>query len=99
VTYNPFLEPSNPSAKGGELTIEHPATVANIQWQTRPAPLTDEENALADSLVAIFAQEIWSLADVVAALNRMGPPPVSGGWTDETLTAALARLDLSDGGK
>jgi hypothetical protein len=100
VTYNPFLEPSNTSAKGGEVTIEHPATVANIQWQTRPAPLTDEENALADALVAIFAKEIWDLADVVAALNRMGPSPVSGGrWTDETLTAALARLDLSDGGQ
>jgi hypothetical protein len=95
VTYNPFLKPSNPSPKGGEFTIEHPATVANIPWQTRPAPLTAEENALADSLIAIFVKDVWDLPDVVAALNRQGPPPASGGaWTGESLTAALARLDL-----
>jgi hypothetical protein len=98
VTYNPFLKPSNPTAKGGELTIEHPATAANIAWQTRPAPLTDEEDALADSLIAIFVQDIWDLPDVVAALNRQGPPPASGGtWTGESLAATLARLDLQKG--
>jgi hypothetical protein len=95
VTYNPFLKPSNPSPKGGELAIERPATASNITWQTRPGPLTDEENALADSLMAIFAKDVWDLPDVVAALNRQGPPPASGGaWTGESLTAALARLDL-----
>lgn len=95
MTYNPFLKPDSPSTKGGELTIEHPAKVANIPWQTRPAPLTDEENALADSLIALFGKEVWDLPDVVAALNRQGPPPASGrAWTEESLTATLARLDL-----
>jgi hypothetical protein len=95
MTYNPFLRPSDATAKGGELAIERPATVANITWQTRSAPLTDEENALADALVALFARKIWDLPEIVAALNRDGPAPVTGGaWTEANLTAALARLDL-----
>jgi hypothetical protein len=98
VTYNPFLKPADPTTKGGELTIEHPATATNIPWQTRPALPTDEENALADSLMAIFVQGAWELSEVVAALNRQGPPPVSGGaWTDDSLAATLARLDLDEG--
>jgi hypothetical protein len=95
MTYNPLLKPASTGAKGGELAIERPAAVTNITWQTRPAPLTDEENALADALVALFAQKIWDLPDVVAALNRDGPAPAAGGaWTEASLTAALARLDL-----
>ncbi|MDB5411490.1 MAG: hypothetical protein JWL84_6402 [Rhodospirillales bacterium] len=98
VTYNLFLKPIDPTTKGGELTIEHPATATNVVWQTRPAPLTDEENALADSLMAIFVKGAWELSDVVAALNEMGPPPVAGGaWTEKSLAATLARFDLEEG--
>ena len=66
--------------------------------QTRPALPTDEESALADSLMAIFVKGAWELSEVVTQLNRLGPPPVSGGvWTDENLAATLARLDLYEG--
>lgn len=81
------------NTKGDEASIERPDEVRNIRWQTRPAPLTDYENALADSLQAIFGEEIYDLAGVVRQLNERGPQPRSGDeWTEEMFTAEMARL-------
>lgn len=80
-------------SKGDEASIERPDEVRNIRWQTRPAPLTDYENALADSLQAIFGEEIYDLAGIVRQLNERGPkPPGGGAWSEETFTAEMARL-------
>lgn len=80
--------------KGTEAGIEHPVRVENIAWQTRPAPPTAAENALADALQAIFADEIYDLPQIVERLNRLGlaPPPGAERWTEASLRTELRRL-------
>src|ERR1700724_3834064 len=70
--------------KGSEAGIERPNRVANIAFQTRGAPPTAAENALADALQAIFAEEIYDLAGIVAGLERRGlaPPGGESRWTE-----------------
>lgn len=100
--YNPRLAaPSQPeSRKGGEATIEDPARVENLRWQTRPAPLTDAENALADALQTIFSAEIYDLGGIVERLDRMkiAPPAGASAWTEESFRAELRRLAELTGG-
>jgi hypothetical protein len=86
--------------KGGEATIEDPARVENLRWQTRPAPLTDAENALADALQSIFTAEVYDLVGIVARLNGMkiATPAGALAWTEESFRAELRRLaDLTGG--
>ena len=79
--------------KGDATSIERVDEVQNTRWQTRPAPLSDYENALADSLQAIFGEEIYDLAAVVRRLNERGPkPPTGAAWTEDLFTAEMARL-------
>jgi hypothetical protein len=79
--------------KGDAASIEHVDEVRNIRWQTRPAPLSEYEDALASSLQAIFGEEVYDLAAVVRRLNERGPKPPSGGvWTEGLFTAEMARL-------
>jgi hypothetical protein len=88
------------SRKGGEATIEDPARVENLRWQTRPAPLTAAENALADALQTIFAEEVYALDGIVERLNRMtiAPPAGASAWTEESFRAEVRRLaDLAGG--
>ena len=95
VDFNPQLAPSEAhDNKGGPQTIEKPAQVENFRWQTRPAPLTAYENALADALQAIFAKEIYGLREIVVELNAMKLPAPAGAahWTDESFRAEMARL-------
>jgi len=96
VDFNPFLHQPGEApgeAKAGPDAIEDPATVHNVVWQTRPAPLTDHERRLAKALTEIFAREIWELSAVAHELNQAGPPPPEGGhWTETGLAAELARL-------
>ena len=90
--HNPGLTP-DPRDKGTEAGIEHPDRVRNIPWQTRAAPPTAAENALADALQAIFAEEIYELPAIVARLNGHLPPPAGAPrWTEALLAAELARL-------
>ena len=92
--HNPGLTPSRDD-KGSEAGIEHPDRVENIAWQTRAAPPTVAENALADALQAIFAQEIYELPQVVERLNGLVPPPTGASrWTEAVLSAELARLGV-----
>ena len=80
--------------KGTEADLERPDRVENICWQTRPASPTAAENALADALQAIFADEIYELPRIVERLNRMGlaAPAGAGAWTEASLGAELRRL-------
>jgi len=90
--FNPFLTPRT-ADKGGEASIEHPDRVENIAWQTRAAPPTPAENALADALQALFAEEIYDLATIVTRLEgRVAPPGGAAQWSEPLLRAELARL-------
>jgi len=90
--FNPALTP-DPRDKGNEAGIEHPDRVRNIAWQTRAAPPTAAENAFADALQAIFAEEVYDLPGIVHRLNgRVPPPEGSARWTEAVLAAELRRL-------
>ena len=80
--------------KGGPASIELPDRVENIAWQTRPAPPTAAENALADALQKIFADEVYELAQIVTRLNAAGIAPPAGEtrWSEANFRAELARL-------
>lgn len=79
--------------KGDESSIERVDEVENVRWQTRPAPLSDYETALADALQAIFGQEVYDLPGIVRRLNEQGPKPPKGAvWTEELFAAEMARL-------
>jgi hypothetical protein len=80
--------------KGSEAGIERLDQVRNIAWQTRAAVPTREENALADALQAIFADEIYDLPRVVERLNRLGlaPPAGASAWTVESFSAHMRGL-------
>jgi hypothetical protein len=90
--HNPFLTP-RATDKGSEAGIEHPDRVDNITWQTRAAPPTPAENALADALQAIFAEEIYDLPAIVERLQvRVPAPGGAARWSEALLRAELARL-------
>ena len=80
--------------KGSSATIEDPAHVENLRWQTRPAPLTADENALADALQTIFASEVYGLSGIVERLNQMkiAPPAGTSAWTEENFRTEIRRL-------
>lgn len=90
--HNPGLAPDRRD-KGGEFSIEHPDRVENVAWQTRAAPPTAEENALADALQVLFADEIYDLPHIAERLNGLVKPPAAASrWTEDLLRAELHRL-------
>jgi len=79
--------------KGGSAAIERPEAVENLVWQTRAAPPTEFESALADALQRLFAREVCDLPSVVAGLNTSGlRTPEGGAWTEDGFRALMARL-------
>lgn len=96
IEYNPNLiaRRAPNDNKGGPASIELPDRVENIAWQTRPAPPTAAENALADALQKIFADEVYELAQIVTRLNAAGIAPPNGEtrWSEANFRAELARL-------
>jgi hypothetical protein len=94
--YNPQLAAAGASdiGKGSPTTIEDPAQVKNLRWQTRPAPLTESENTLADVLQTIFAGEIYELDGIVERLNEMkiAPPAGASAWTEDSFRVEIRRL-------
>jgi hypothetical protein len=90
--HNPGLTPDRRD-KGGEASIEHPDRVENIAWQTRAAPPTAEENAFADALQALFADDIQDLPRIAERLDGLVKPPGGAArWTEALLRAELRRL-------
>ncbi len=94
--HNPHLAPARYANddKGSEAGIERPDAVVNVAWQTRAAPPTAYEQALADALQAIFAEEIDDLPRIIARLDANGVTPPAGAarWTEASFRAELARL-------
>ena len=97
--HNPHLTPwrrPQPDQAAGKGRIEQPDTPGsgeNLVWQTRAAPPTDYENALADALVACFEDGVSELAALVDRLNAQGVRGPDGlAWTVDRFEREMARL-------
>jgi hypothetical protein len=93
---NPYLEVyrnprRSPNAGSGQIFGKTERDL--IVWQTRPALPSDYELGLASTLEQIFAQRIYELPDIVAALNREGVrTPDDQAWTEQNFQAAFREL-------
>lgn len=94
--FNPFLKPfieRRRSQAAGRGQIFGAPERELIVWQTRPAAPTEYELTLASALEQIFAQRIYELPQIVAALNRDGVRTRDGdAWTEDNLVATLREL-------
>ena len=73
--------------------VEKPADAANTVWQTRLAPPTDYENALADALEQVFAAGAETLAEVLEKLHALGSRgPDGAAWTAASFEKEMQRL-------
>jgi hypothetical protein len=94
--FNPFLQTfldRRRSEAAGRGQIFGADERALIVWQTRPAPPADFELSLAAALEQIFAQKIYELPQIVAALNRDGVRTREGGaWTEDGFVATFREL-------
>jgi hypothetical protein len=89
----PSRDPKGVGNKGDESSIERVETVQNVRWQTRADPPTAYENALAEALQTIFADEVYDLPGIVRRLNdAQVAPPGGQAWTEENFAAEMARL-------
>lgn len=94
--FNPYLEAyrnarPNPEAGGGQIFGSGERDL--IMWQTRPAVPSEYERTLADALEQIFAQKIYDLPEIVAALNREGVrTPTGETWTERNFQDTLHEL-------
>jgi len=93
---NPYLESyvdPKPSQGGGTGHIFGSAERDLIQWQTRPALPSEYDSTLADALEQIFAQRVYDLPEIVAALNREGVrTPAGEAWTEANFQTTLREL-------
>ena len=94
--HNPHLTPwrrPRPDESAGKGRIEDPAAIENLVWQTRPAPPSDYETALADALITCFEAGVTELPDLVDRLNAEGVlGPDGTAWTPERFEREVARL-------
>jgi hypothetical protein len=94
--FNPYLEAyrhprRSPNAGSGQIFQKSERDL--ITWQTRPAAPTDYELGLASALEQIFAQRIYELPEIVAALNRDGVrSPDDQPWSEQNFQAAFREL-------
>jgi hypothetical protein len=88
--YNGFLEAPD-STKGGGVFLEDPHAVENVVCQTAGRAPDEFESRLADMLMAVFAEDISALPDVVAQLNARGCGDAAGlPWSVDSLQAQFA---------
>ncbi|MHA1536341.1 MAG: recombinase-like helix-turn-helix domain-containing protein [Alphaproteobacteria bacterium] len=96
IDYNPFLRERRDGpelTKGDADSIETYNPPRLTEWQTRPAPPAADENALGDALEAMFSEEVYELARIVARLNDRGPRAADGNpWTEASFMAEMKRL-------
>ena len=94
--HNPHLTPwrrSQPDQAAGKGRVEQPGTTENLVWQTRAAPPTPYEDALADALVACFEDGVVDLPSLVDQLNERGVRGPDGqAWTADRFEREMARL-------
>jgi hypothetical protein len=94
--FNPYLQTfraARRSESAGKGQIYNAPERELIVWQTRPAAPTEFELTLAAALEQLFAQRIYELPDIVAALNRDGVRTRQGEtWTEQSFVAAFREL-------
>lgn len=94
--FNPYLEAylnPRPVQSGGAGHVFGSADRDLIVWQTRPAVPSEYERTLADALEQIFAQKVYELPEIVAALNREGVrTPTGDAWTERNFQDTLREL-------
>ena len=94
--YNRYIEPytkREPNQSAGVGQIFERGERDLIVWQTRPALPTEYEETLAATLEQIFAQRIYDLPDIVAALNREGiRTPGGEAWTEANFQTTFREL-------
>jgi hypothetical protein len=94
--FNPYIEAylaRRPVQAGGAGQVFGTGDRDLIVWQTRPAVPSEYERTLADALEAIFAQKVYELPDIVAALNREGVrTPAGETWTERNFQDTLREL-------
>jgi hypothetical protein len=94
--FNPYLEAyrnRRPGQGAGAGHIFKTAERDLIQWQTRPSLPSEYHSTLADALEQIFAQQIYDLPGIVAALNREDVRTPGGEpWTEASFQDTLREL-------
>jgi hypothetical protein len=94
--FNPYLDAYRNLRRSQEAGAGHIYATAErdlIMWQTRPATPNEYERTLADALEQIFAQKIYELPEVVAALNREGVrTPAGEAWSERNFQDTLREL-------
>ena len=94
--FNPYIEAyaekkRSRNAGSGQIFTNQERDL--IVWQTRPAVPSDYEAGLAAALEQIFAQRIYELPAMVAALNAEGlRTPDDGIWTEQNFQAEFRDL-------
>lgn len=93
---NPYLEAyrdPRPAPGAGAGHIFATAERDLIMWQTRPAVPSEYERTLADTLEQIFAQKVYDIPGIVAALNAEGVRnPAGEAWTIANFEPAFREL-------
>ena len=94
--FNPYIaayRDPRPNQTAGVGQIFEGGARELIVWQTRAAPPTDYEEALASALEQIFTQRVYELPDIVAALNREGiRTPGGETWTEANFQSTFREL-------
>ena len=94
--YNRYIEAyraRQPNQSAGVGQIFEGGARDLIVWQTRPALPTEYEETLASTLEQIFAQRVYELPDIVAALNRESiRTPKGEAWTEANFQETFREL-------
>jgi len=94
--FNPYIaayRDPRPNQTAGVGQIFEGGARELIVWQTRAAPPTEYEEALASALEQIFTQRVYELPEIVAALNREGiRTPGGETWTEANFQSTFREL-------
>lgn len=94
--FNRFLGGRETVPGGGDRPqdrIERPGEAENIVWQTRAAPPTAYEDALAEALTACFETGIAEIGPLVRRLNEIGVRAPDGDeWTEQSFEHVMGEL-------
>ena len=94
--HNPYLnskKTNGPDQEALQGSIERPADIVNIEYQTRKSSPSDYENHLGTALENIFGAGVTELGDIVDQLNAMKVTGPGGEvWTEQLFCSEMERL-------
>lgn len=86
---------NEPAPNAGANNIQVPGQTENVIYQTRTKVPSPYEVDLADSLLAIFADDIEDIEDIVDALNQRGQQTENGEqWNVSNFQTEMKRLGM-----